>query len=165
MPNFIVGMITNLQSLKPCKLSTYSLLIERLIFSRRMNFYGTSLRWCFKYVMICIVPYSLPLRAATCKDTLNVAKLQYILLVAPGLKLHWYGIMEWNREQNFSMEWNMEWKIFSMEWKWYEKNCQYGIWKNRIPFHSVHWLWEVYALRNQNDFYTVITWKIVSDGC
>ena len=21
-------------------------------------------------------------------------------------------------EENFSMEWNMEWKIFSMEWKW-----------------------------------------------
>ena len=26
--------------------------------------------------------------------------------------------MEWNMEQNFSMEWNMELKIFSMEWKW-----------------------------------------------
>ena len=26
--------------------------------------------------------------------------------------------MEWNMEKNFSMEWNMEWKTFSMDWKW-----------------------------------------------
>ena len=31
-------------------------------------------------------------------------------------------------EENFSMEWNMEWKIFSMKWKYeMEENCQYGI--------------------------------------
>ena len=29
-------------------------------------------------------------------------------------------------EENFSMEWNME------------ENCQYGIWKNRLPFHALH---------------------------
>ena len=28
----------------------------------------------------------------------------------------------------------MEWKIFNMEWK---KFLQYGIWKNRLPFHSI----------------------------
>ena len=47
--------------------------------------------------------------------------------------------MEWNIEEYFSMEWNMEWEIFSMEWKWngMEENCQCGIWKNRLPFHSL----------------------------
>ena len=58
-------------------------------------------------------------------------------------------------EENFSMEWNME-ENFSIEWKkilvwngiwngrflvWngngMEENCQYGIWKNRLPFHSI----------------------------
>ena len=38
---------------------------------------------------------------------LNVAKVQYKLHIASGLNLPWYG----------SMEWNMEWKIFGMEWK------------------------------------------------
>ena len=31
--------------------------------------------------------------------------------------LSWYGNMEWIMEENFSMEWNMEWKIFKMKWK------------------------------------------------
>ena len=26
--------------------------------------------------------------------------------------------MEWYMEEHFSMEWNMEWKIFSTKWKW-----------------------------------------------
>ena len=46
--------------------------------------------------------------------------------------------MEWNMEENFSMEWNMEWKIFGIEWKWNGRKlplCQYGIWKNCLPFH------------------------------
>ena len=45
--------------------------------------------------------------------------------------------MEWNMEENFSMEWNMEWKIFGMEWNGMEENCQYEIWNNRLPFHSI----------------------------
>ena len=50
--------------------------------------------------------------------------------------------MEWNMEESFSMEWNME-ENFSMEYGmedfWYgmKENCQYGIWKNRLPFHSI----------------------------
>ena len=40
-------------------------------------------------------------------------------------------------ENNFSMEWNMQWKIFSMEWIWMEEILLYGIWKNRLPFHSI----------------------------
>ena len=36
-------------------------------------------------------------------------------------------------EENFSMEW----KILGMEWKWMEENCQYEIWKNRLPYHAL----------------------------
>ena len=38
-------------------------------------------------------------------------------------------------EENFSMEWNMERKIFSMEWKWNGRKIsrvEYG----KIVFHS-----------------------------
>ena len=40
-------------------------------------------------------------------------------------------------EEIFCMEWNME-EIFryGME-DGMEKNCRYGIWKNRLPFHSI----------------------------
>ena len=65
--------------------------------------------------MKCIVRYCLPSLAAPCKDTFNVAKVQYNLRAASGLNLSWNGSMEWNMEENFSMEWNMEWKIFSKE--------------------------------------------------
>ena len=36
---------------------------------------------------------------------LNVAKIQYKVRVASGLNLPWYKSMEWNMEENFSMEW------------------------------------------------------------
>ena len=45
--------------------------------------------------------------------------------------------MEWNMEENFSMEWNMEWKILVGNGNGMEENCQYGIWKYRLPFHSI----------------------------
>ena len=42
-------------------------------------------------------------------------------------------------EENFSMEWNMEWKIFGMEWKWNEKKLP--VWNmeksSSILFHSI----------------------------
>ena len=41
-----------------------------------------------------MVRYCLPLRAATFKDTLSVAKVQCKLRVASGLNLSWYGSME-----------------------------------------------------------------------
>ena len=53
-------------------------------------------------------PPCLPSRATTCKSTLNVAKVKRKLRVAYAINICWYG----------SMKWNMEWKIFSMEWKW-----------------------------------------------
>ena len=49
-------------------------------------------------------------------------------------------------EENFSMEWNMEenfvwngiWKkILVWNGNGMEENCQYGIWKNHLPFHSI----------------------------
>ena len=64
--------------------------------------------------MRCIVPCCLPLQEITFKGTLNVAKVQYKLRVVSGLNLPWYGSMEWNAEESFSMEW----KSFSMKRKW-----------------------------------------------
>ena len=42
-------------------------------------------------------------------------------------------------EENFSMEWNMEWKIFGMEWKWNGRKLP--VWNmeksSSIPFHTM----------------------------
>ena len=50
--------------------------------------------------------------------------------------------MEWNMEENFSMEWNMEWKIFGMEWKWNGRKLP--VWNmeksSSIPFHTMSWV-------------------------
>ena len=59
--------------------------------------------------------------------------MQCTLRVASGPNLPWYR----------SMEWNMEWKIFSMEWKKissmeYKKNC--------LPFHIMPCLPEQFAV-------------------
>ena len=43
--------------------------------------------------------------------------------------------MEWNTEENFSVECNMEWKIFSMEWTKIA-SMEYG----KIVIHSMPWL-------------------------
>ena len=46
-------------------------------------------------------------------------------------------------EENFSVEWNMEenlvWNGRFLVWNGngMEENCQYGIRKNRLPFHSI----------------------------
>ena len=64
-----------------------------------------------------------------------VAKVQYKLRVAFRLNLPWYGSMEWNMEENFSMEW----KIFSMEWKWNGRKLP--VWNmeksSSIPYHAL----------------------------
>ena len=150
MPNFLVCVITNLQSLKlvhSCIPINLLPINWELIFSCWVNFYGTSLQQCFKYRIRCIVPYYLPLQATTGKGTLNVAKVQYKLRVAYGLNLPWYGSMKWNMEENSSMEWNMEWKIFSMEWKWNGRKLP--VWNieksSSIPFHTM--LCPSYAFR------------------
>ena len=47
--------------------------------------------------------------------------------------------MEWNVEENFSMEWNMEWKILGMEWKWNGRKLP--VWNmeksSSIPYHAL----------------------------
>ena len=40
-------------------------------------------------------------------------------------------------ENFFRMEWNMEWKSFSMDGYGMEEILQYGVWKNRLSFHSI----------------------------
>ena len=40
--------------------------------------------------------------------------------------------MEWSMKKIFNMDWNMEWKIFSMEWKKIA-SMKYG----KIIFHSI----------------------------
>ena len=54
------------------------------------------------------IPRCLLLQETTCRGTLSVAKVHYKLRVVSGLNLPWYGSMEWNMEENFSMEW--KWK-------------------------------------------------------
>ena len=70
---------------------------------------------------------------------LSVAKVQYKLRVAGSLNLPWYGSMEKNMEENFSMERNMEWKIFSMEWQWNGRKLR--VWNMKksssISFHTM----------------------------
>ena len=63
----------------------------------------------------------------------NIAKVQsnkiYIRCIASSLKFLWYG----------SMEWNMEWKIFGMEWKWNGRKL--SVWNmeksSSIPHHAL----------------------------
>ena len=54
-----------------------------------------------------------PLRAVA-YNTAKVQKQQNICCIASSLKFLWYGSMEWNMKKNFSVEWNMEWKIFNI---------------------------------------------------
>ena len=70
---------------------------------------------------------------------LKGANQQNIRCIASSLKFLWYGSMEWNMEENFSMERNMEWKIFSMEWKWNGRKLR--VWNmeksSSIPYHAL----------------------------
>ena len=42
-------------------------------------------------------------------------------------------------EENFCMEWNMDWKIFGMEWKWNGRKLP--VWNmeksSSIPYHAL----------------------------
>ena len=88
--------------------------------------------------MRCIVPCN---ATYLCKRLLakvrliNVAKVQYKLCKASCLNLTWYGSMEWNMEENFIMEW----KNFSMEWKWnVRKLLAWNMEKSSsIPYHTL----------------------------
>ena len=45
--------------------------------------------------------------------------------------------MEWNVEENFSMEWNTEWNIFSMELKKIASVEYEKIVFHSIPYHAL----------------------------
>ena len=49
--------------------------------------------------------------------------------------------LEWKYRMDYGMpteNFNMEWKILRMEYSNLGiKNCQYGIWKNRLLFHTM----------------------------
>ena len=66
--------------------------------------------------MRCIVPYCLPSRATSCKGAFNAAKVQYKLRVVFGVNLLRYESMEWNIEENFSMEWNGRFLVWNGIW-------------------------------------------------
>ena len=56
--------------------------------------------------------------------------MPYKLRVASGLNIHWYGSIEWNMEENFNMEWKMEWKKIA--------RMEYGkIVFPSIPYHAL----------------------------
>ena len=82
----------------------------------------------------------------------NFAKVQNIPWIASTLKVLWGESIKWNMEENFSMEWNMEWKIFNMEWKWNGRKLP--VWKmekpSSIPYHALRYFFErSYAVRAQ----------------
>ena len=53
---------------------------------------------------LCHTAYLCKRLLAKVRLTVNVAKVQYKLGLAFCLNLPWYGSMEWNMEENFSME-------------------------------------------------------------
>ena len=67
-----------------------------------------------------------------CLQHCKSAKQQNLRCIAFSLKFLWCESMEWNMVENFSTEWNMEWKIFGMEWKKIA-SMEYG----KIIFHSI----------------------------
>ena len=69
----------------------------------------------------------------------NIAKVQDTCCIASSLKVLRHGSMAWNMAEKFSMEWNMEWKIFGMEWKW--NGRKFPVWNikksSSISFHII----------------------------
>ena len=66
--------------------------------------------------------------------------------------------MEWNVEENFSKEWNMQWKVFSMEWKWNGKKLP--LW-NREKSSSIS-----YRALSPNAGFKILTsyWLMIAQG-
>ena len=72
------------------------------------------------------------------QSMLNTAKVGDKLRVASDLNLPWYGSIKWNIEENFRMEWNMEWKISSI-YIWNGRKLP--VWNieksSSIPYHAL----------------------------
>ena len=96
---------------------------------------------CLKLCAMCIPDMGCCIFVLLCAPSqvvaYNVAKVQNIDCIASSLKVFWYGYgsMEWNGEENFSMEW----KIFSMEWN----GRTLPVWNmeksSSIAFHTMPW--------------------------
>ena len=70
----------------------------------------------------------------------NIAKVQIICGVGSRVKVLWYESIEWNMEENFSMEWN----IFSLE----KDGKKLLEWKNHLLFHTINHVLAVSNLCN-----------------
>ena len=145
MLNFIVCVIINLQSLN----SVHSCITINLFsVAWVVNIFMLSeFLWQLIAIVLQIrdemhrtIPRCLLLQETTCKGTLYVAKVHYKLRVVSGLNLPWYGSMEWNMEENFSMEWKWKWRKLPV---W---NIKKIIVVNSIPYHALttirllHWV-------------------------
>ena len=62
-------------------------------------------------------------------------------------------------EENLSMEWNMEWKIFSMEWKWNRRKLpEWNTEKSSsIPFRTMPCLYCKLCLNILEVYYSLLT--------
>ena len=78
-------------------------------------------------------------RLLTCLQHWKDSKQQNIRFIASSLKFFWYGGMERNMEENFGIDRNMEWNIFSIEWKWNARKLP--VWNieksSSIPYHAL----------------------------
>ena len=85
---------------------------------------------------------------------------------------NFFGMEVWNGIWKKILVWNGTWngRFFGMEWIWngrflvwngngMEENCQYGIWKNRLPFHTMPWSF-IHKIFEQN-FYLCLTVYLV----
>ena len=84
---------------------------------------------------MCIPDTSCVLRPPSPVVAYNIAKVQNIRCIASSLKVLWYGSIEWNMEENLSMEW----KIFTMERKWNGRKLpEWNTEKSSLnPFHTM----------------------------
>ena len=75
----------------------------------------------------------------------NIAKVQNIPCFASTLKVLWYGSMEWNMEENFSMEWKWNGRKLPV---WNMEKSSF------IPFHTMPWLQSIgrYRKSTYNSF-------------
>ena len=67
---------------------------------------------CTRYRLLHLIIVGTPSRAVAH----NIAKAQSNKIYFALLPVYnFFGMEVWNMEENFSMEWNMEWKILGME--------------------------------------------------
>ena len=77
------------------------------------------------------------LRATSRVVAYSIAKVQNIRCIASSLKVFWYGV--WNGIWKKILAWKGIWNRRFLVWNenGMEENCQHGMWKNHLPFHSI----------------------------